>query len=597
MKKIVSLFRNNAANFILYECIFKAGSSVLFLPLFWKTFQVLMNVTGYSYLTSANILSFLLHPLNFIFVLFMLIVLSFVSLADISGLLYIAGCSFNEQKASLSNSFIFAFQQAKRIFSFKNFPLVIYMLLILPLLNIGLSSSLLSIIKIPNFVQESIAASSSLFILAVSLYILFALFMIRFLFVLPIFVLEQKDFLDSCKKSWRITKKKAVKNILYYIAMQIGFSIAAGLLFVLLFGLLWLVVMALSLVHVPRWILFDLFFSDITLLYFIFANIALPFSYLVIVSLYFRESSFLWHGMLETRSKEWITVKRAVVFSLCAFMVLGFVIYRNPQNFSFQRVPPVQISAHRGASRYAPENTLAAFEKAKELGADWIELDVQQTKDRVLIISHDTSLKRVTGKNVKIADTNYEDIKNLDAGSFFDPSYSGEKIPTISQVLDFAKKADIKLIIEIKAQKSDVDLEKDLVHQIKQYNFQDHCCISSFSADSLKKVKSLDPSIKTLQLLSFALGDVAKLDYADYFGIEEGSITKRLCSLVHEQNKEIFVWTVNHRENMEKMIELGADNLITDDILLAREVIYNQQYNPQIQPIFTLFESAIKENS
>lgn len=597
MKKIISLFRNNAANFILYECIFKAGSSLLFLPLFWKTFQTLMNATGYSYLTSANILSFLLHPLNFIFVLFLLTVLSFVSLADISGLLYIAGCSFNNVKASLSNSFIFAFLQARRIFSFKNFLLVLYMLIILPLLNIGLSSSLLSIIKIPNFVQESIAASSSLLILAFSVYLVFGLFMIRFLFVLPIFVLEQKDFIQSCKKSWQITKNKAVKNILYYIALQILFSLAAGILLMVLFILLWLFVMALSYLHVPRWILFDVFFSDITFMYFIFANIALPFSYLVIVYLYFKESSFFWHGMLKERSKEWITLKRAVVFSLCAFMVLGFIIYRDPQDFSFQRYPPVQISAHRGASRYAPENTLAAFEKAKELGADWIELDVQQTKDRVLIISHDTHLKRVTGKNLKIADTNYEDIKNLDAGSFFDSSFSKERIPTMGKVLDFAKKADIKLIIEIKAQKSDVDLEKDLVRQIQQYDFQDHCCISSFKADSLKKVKSLDPSIKTLQLLSFAIGDVAKLDYADYFGIEEGSITKRLCRLVHEQNKEIFVWTVNHRENMEKMIELGADNLITDDILLAREVIYNQQYNPQIQKIFTLFESSIKENS
>lgn len=211
---------------------------------------------------------------------------------------------------------------------------------------------------------------------------------------------------------------------------------------------------------------------------------------------------------------------------------------------------------------------------AKKLGTDWIELDVQQTKDEKIIVIHDTNFKRTTGVNKNTWELTADNVKELDAGSWFDEKYKNEKIPFLEEVIEFAKINNIRLNIELKPTGHENNFEKNVIDIIKNANFQDRCVISSLSYDVLEKVKEYDKNIQTVYVMGLAYGDITVLKSADHFSIESTSITEHLVNRVHREGKQIYAWTVNTEENIREMIDLNVDNIITDDIELAKDIIY-----------------------
>lgn len=156
------------------------------------------------------------------------------------------------------------------------------------------------------------------------------------------------------------------------------------------------------------------------------------------------------------------------------------------------------IIAHRGASAYAPENTMASFVKAMEMKSDGIEIDVHMTKDNVLVVCHDEKVDRTTDGEGFIKDFNLSELKKLDAGSWFGEEFKGQRIPELSEVLELIKDTDILLNIEIKnAPIIYPDIEKKTINMITEYGMEDRVIISSFNHYSLIEVKKINPRIKT----------------------------------------------------------------------------------------------------
>lgn len=232
------------------------------------------------------------------------------------------------------------------------------------------------------------------------------------------------------------------------------------------------------------------------------------------------------------------------------------------------------VTAHRGASRNYPENTMAAFKGAKKLGAGWIELDVQQSRDGQIFVMHDTNFKRTTGVNKNTWEMDYKEISKLDAGSFFNSSFAGEKVPLLSEVITFAKKNRIKLNIELKPSGYEHEFEQKVADIIEAENFYNNCVITSQVYEVLENVKAYNKNIQTVYVMSLAYGDINQLKAADHFSIEASSITEKMVSDVHNAGKEIYAWTVNTEESINNMISLSVDNIITDDITLAKECIF-----------------------
>ena len=196
---------------------------------------------------------------------------------------------------------------------------------------------------------------------------------------------------------------------------------------------------------------------------------------------------------------------------------------------------------------------------------------------------HDHSFYRTTGLREFSWNLTFDEIEQLDAGSFFSDAYAGEKIPSLEEVIQLAKENHVRLNIEIKPSANDKDIEKSVVDLVREMDFADSCVISSQMYGSLQKVKDYDPEISTLYVMSLAYGNINRLKAADGFSMEAGNATPSMVSRIHNAGKQIYVWTVNNRKTINRMIDLNVDNIITDRVALVQECIYDSKTNDVIR--------------
>ncbi len=232
--------------------------------------------------------------------------------------------------------------------------------------------------------------------------------------------------------------------------------------------------------------------------------------------------------------------------------------------------PSVRVTAHRGHARAAPENTLSAVRKAIESGADYAEVDVQQTADGVVVLLHDRDLKRVAGVSRRLEEFTYEEVRKLDVGSWFDPSFAGERVPTLAEVIDLAR-GRIKLNVELKFFGSDRRLAQDVARLLRAQDFESPCVVTSFSYDALQEVKRHNPRLRTGLIVAHALGDVSRLE-VEVLSVRADFLSGELVRGAHRVGQEVHVWGLREAREMARMIKLGVDNLITGDPDLAINV-------------------------
>ena len=239
----------------------------------------------------------------------------------------------------------------------------------------------------------------------------------------------------------------------------------------------------------------------------------------------------------------------------------------------------VEITAHRGAAMHAPENTLAAVEAALEAGTDWVEIDVQETADGEVVVLHDSDLKKVGGVDLKIWDATWEDLQEIDVGSFFAAEFSDQRVPKLEQVLELCRgKAGV--VIELKYYGHQVSLEERVAEIVDGMGMASDIKVMSLDYDGLKRMKAVRPEWTTGILTSVVMGDLTRMD-VDFLAVNSGMANRRFVNSSHRAGKEVFTWTVNDALGMSAMMDVGVDSIITDDPRLARDVLaYRADLNP-----------------
>lgn len=227
------------------------------------------------------------------------------------------------------------------------------------------------------------------------------------------------------------------------------------------------------------------------------------------------------------------------------------------------------LIAHRGASGYAPENTISSFNKAVEMGSKAIEFDVQMTKDEEIVVIHDYTVNRTTGGNGYVKNSMLDDLKKLDAGAWFDNSFKGEKIPTLQEVLETLPE-DIFLNIEIKQMAFDYrNIEKKVLSLLQKYNRVEKALISSFNHNCLKKMKKLDKDIRTALLISSNLlnpCEYVEANHLDLYSINQSKafISEELVCSAKENGYKVYCYTVNDSETARFCEAIGIDAIFTN---------------------------------
>ena len=229
-----------------------------------------------------------------------------------------------------------------------------------------------------------------------------------------------------------------------------------------------------------------------------------------------------------------------------------------------KRTHDVSITAHRGASGLAPENTMASIIKAMEMGAEFSEIDVQETADGKIILLHDGTMDRTTDIQGNIWEIPFGDLRGVDAGSWFSNDYRGESIPTLEDIMDTVK-GRMKLNIELKMNGHEKKLTERVVALVEENNFIEHCILTSFDFGAIKKVKNLNRGIKAGYIFSRMpeKEDVFSSD-VDLLSVNKKLIDEDFVKKAHAHNKEVHVWTVNEPDEMRRLIELSVDSIITN---------------------------------
>ncbi|MFS0690428.1 glycerophosphodiester phosphodiesterase family protein [Sporosarcina sp. 179-K 8C2 HS] len=228
--------------------------------------------------------------------------------------------------------------------------------------------------------------------------------------------------------------------------------------------------------------------------------------------------------------------------------------------------------AHRGASGYAPENTIAAFDLAVDMKADYIEIDVQRSKDGELVLIHDTTVDRTTDGTGHVGDLPFEELRSLDAGSWFGEQYAGEPIPTFEEILD-RYHGKIGILIELKAPELYPGIEEQVAEALLERNLDkpqnEKIIIQSFNFESMKKMNELLPRVPIGVLTSNRADTTLKAllefsTYADWVNPNYRIVTEELVEQVHSLGMQVGSWTVRSQEAADFLFEMGVDAIITD---------------------------------
>ncbi|MDI3421364.1 glycerophosphodiester phosphodiesterase [Streptomyces luteolus] len=252
------------------------------------------------------------------------------------------------------------------------------------------------------------------------------------------------------------------------------------------------------------------------------------------------------------------------------------------------------VVAHRGASAYAPENTLAAIDKARDMGFRWVENDVQRTKDGELVVMHDDNLKRTTNVEEvfpdrapwKVADFTSAEIAKLDAGSWFDAKYKGERVPTLEQYMNRVERNNQKLVLEVKKPELYPGIEQDTLRVLEKTGWLDRGHVSSklvwqsFNADSMRKVHALRPDIKKGFLGTPSVAELPEYaTFVDQINARHTTISRSYVAAIHAMRGphgkplEIYTWTVDEAADARRAAGYGVDGIITNRPDVVRSAV------------------------
>ncbi len=276
-------------------------------------------------------------------------------------------------------------------------------------------------------------------------------------------------------------------------------------------------------------------------------------------------------NLLKTSSKRHHWTRRVVrwLLIIIAIPLLHYLIF-----FMFRGPLPSepQLIAHRGGPVYQPENTIAAFRNAIDIGVDWIEMDIQRTKDGELVVFHDETVERTTNGEGSVADLTFDEIRALDAGN-------GEQVPTFQEVIALAKENGVGILPEVKSPHLYPGMAAEMVAEIVQNDYVEETVIQSFDHDTLEEIHQINADMQLCPLYGLwklNLNDPSPADASTLCPMSEMVILNPwMIKQAHAQGKEVYVWfgVFENKAIARLMLAMGADGLMVDDPVALVEIL------------------------
>lgn len=381
---------------------------------------------------------------------------------------------------------------------------------------------------------------------------------LRWLLTVPLVVLDNRSSRAALNESVRLTRNQRLPAIVALLAGAAALIILPAfvtLLFRVVGGYLLQVLPAQTDILMPTMLvgigLYTLFTLTIA-----FLGIA---AYSTLVYAIYRRATGLHHTPMalkpgpRTGPLTWSAEALLIALALSQSWLVV-------QSFDFR--DNVTVTAHRGSSLEAPENTRSAIELAIDDGADYVEIDVRMTADGVPVLWHDADMRQVFGRAGPISDLTYREARELDAGSWFGPEFEGERILSLEEAIDLTRDR-VQLYVDLKPSPDTPNLTRTVVELLQRKEALDGTVIAAADTVVLNEVRRLEPSLKTALLAQFIIGPLRRGDF-DILGLRQNRVTPAAVAQAHHTGDELHVWTVNRPDAMARFIDMGVDNIITD---------------------------------
>ncbi|MCY7184607.1 glycerophosphodiester phosphodiesterase [Streptococcus gallolyticus] len=501
-------------------------------------------------MTTDNIFSFLTNPLTLSVLVIYLFLLAFLVYLEFSLLVEIIRHKEAKLRLTWTRLKEDAIDFFKAISGWHFLAFLVYLVLTIPFLNVMFSSALLENLYIPKFISGELLKTTNGKLLYYGLYLVLGYLNLRFLYTLPLTVTGKGErFGRNMATSWQLTRGKKIFKLfglaivlISVIAVVAVFSFLGISLAALVDGAdksFWVETLFLSFV-------WGVLFAGRLL--FKLASI----SYLLQVT---ENSSSTLAPANQGKRRHRLLALTGLI------LVIGGINYiYNVLKVSGEPVEHLEVIAHRGMVSQGVENSLEALEGAANAGADYAEMDIILSKDQQFIVSHDDNLKRLTGKDIMISQSNAKDVIGLKT------SQNGYQ----SQIVSFedyvakAKQLGIKLLVELKPTGNEpANYEQLFVDKMKELGVEKSYMTMSADLKTIETVEKLDPTIKTGYTISLQIGNFTS-QKVDFYAIEDFSYNELLARTAHKNGKKIYVWTINSTDDIEKYVETSTDGIITD---------------------------------
>lgn len=584
LKNVLSLFRLDffeATLFILFCTIFTAFATSVLKNLL---FSAMMKVSGVTYIAPSNMKQVFLNPVSILLMIIFAVIVTLFALFEIAGLLHTFSVAHAGYETNLTCMFLAGFRACRKALNPRNWPLILFILVLFPLTKIlPLSSSTFKLI-LPGFVNQTIDYTKWLNILYNVTYLVLVVFLTVYVFSVNSFVLQKESFFKSCSRSRKLVKGHFVEILLtmFFLTLIMNFLINSISSVIVVNGKEVIsffkgessIVSKSEDVGTYTYVLRQILRSIISPAINNAALTALFYKYLDEKS----ELNTVSEDILKV--KHYTKQRTALVLAALGVMSFGILVAMTYKYaFLMEDVDRPLVCAHRGDNVNAPENTMPAFELAASENLKWIELDVHQTSDGIIICNHDQTIKRVTGRNLSIHDHTYKELSEYEFGEWMPGDYDDVYIATLEEALILAKENDMNVQVELKGHPADVNFEENVLKIINETDMRDNVMIISQDASRLERVAELDPEITKGYCMFLAMGELDDIEYTDNITIEETYVTPELVRDMHEKGIMVFCWTVDRDETVQYLVSCDVDVIGTDDPMLITDALDKADYS------------------
>ena len=479
---------------ILYKC----AARIFFVPLMQQLWSLTLRFAPIHYLSNSNASDIFSSPAIISCIVLIAVLTAFWALYEFSILLHGLDTARRGGKIRFIPLMRDSLRDIRHVFLPQNWLILIYTAVLIPFTNFFLVSNYVTQLAVPEYIMGVIRANARYHILSLLICVLLSVLCVLWAAVLPLFCLERKSLWQSVKESIRCLRRRMICTALLLLRWNLSAALRALCLAAVIALPLYGIILCVGLQSTQAMIALSraALLVEMPFLQFLFDCVIALAQCTLLALIYdrLREHASLTPEPSADCSRGRTGGRRIVAFAALGAaaltLLLSAVYVALPEDDEIRTLlggtMPI-ITSHRGYSSAAPENTLPAFQLAIDHGSDRAELDVQMTKDGVVMVTHDTSLRRCTGRSANIYDLTYDEVRKLDAGRWFDARFSKTQIPTLEEVLDLCK-GRIQLNIETKPSAATPDLEAETVRIIHEKGFENDCVITSQSYETLCRV-------------------------------------------------------------------------------------------------------------